>query len=127
MVIVDDDTPGVPDVVAAATPARASAATISAHRFLVTARESSRDLRSPRRLAGRAASASISTTSTSPKKNVVGPACLVFTCGSRPTMSGRNWISSAPSTAPQIEPKKPTTAPTSRKSESWIGNVSGLT
>ena len=42
-------------------------------------------------------------------------------------MSGRNSISSAPRTAPQIEPKNPTTAPTSRYSESWTGNEFGLT
>src|SRR3954454_4665425 len=69
----------------------------------------------------------ISTTSTSPKKNVVGPACFVSTCGNTPTTSGRNWIRSAPKTAPQIDPKNPTTAPTSRYSESWIGKVSGDT
>src|SRR5947209_3471920 len=44
-----------------------------------------------------------------------------------PTMSGRNRISSAPSAAPQIEPKNPTTAPTRRKSDSCTGNVSGDT
>src|SRR5205823_2190487 len=54
----------------------------------------------------------ISATRIAPKANVVGPACFVSTCGISPTTSARNSIRSAPSTAPQIEPKKPTTAPT---------------
>jgi hypothetical protein len=37
------------------------------------------------------------------------------------------WMKTAPMTSGQREPRPPTTTPTSRKIESAIGNVSGLT
>ena len=37
------------------------------------------------------------------------------------------WMKIAPKTSGQSEPSPPTTTPTSRKMESAIGNVSGLT
>ncbi len=37
------------------------------------------------------------------------------------------WMKIAPKTSGQSEPSPPTTTPTSRKIESVIGNVSGLT
>ena len=89
--------------------------------FLLSARDSDRArtaqraIRDPcRRPCRTSGSSSISATSTAPNANVVGPACVCRHAGARPTMSGRNSISRAPSTAPQIEPKNPTTAPTSR-------------